>query len=134
MSIRSRLAILIRSAWGTMSKNIFDQLISQQFGNVERYSENHTAKTLEFWVRGYEIEYDRLEEIAKITDTKLINFRSVVEYTDSGCTTCGTSSDSYVRVWCEGVRFFDTDPIVVKPEIQQHEDDDAEYNRDDRSY
>ncbi len=96
-------------------ENIFEQLIRQNFPYLELYIENHSARTLSFRVAGSEIEYDRLEKISKIMDTKLINFRGITVQ-NGYCETCA-SEDRYISVECSGVRFFEYDPIPAVSEI-----------------
>ncbi len=95
---------------------VFEQLVRQQFADIESYHENPRFNQIVFRVRGREIEYDRLEKISKIMDTKIINFTGITdEYT--GCPTCGGMDERYIEVVCSGVRFKESDPIPENPQI-----------------
>lgn len=97
--------------------NMFEQLISKYFPEYESYEEYPNLHELEFRVRGQEVEFDRLEAVSKILDTKLINFHSTT--VQSGyCETC-SYEENYVIIKCSGVRFSEDDPIPENPQIVQ---------------
>lgn len=95
---------------------MFEQIVRKLFVDVETYNEHEWNRQVIFRVRGGEIEYDRLEKLAMILDTKFINFTGVTEEYP-GCPTCGGMDEKYIEVICTGVRFKESDPIPEKPQI-----------------
>lgn len=98
-----------------VSNMYFESGVKKYFPTLEDYTEDAEARTLSFKVYGTEVEWDPLDALSRLLDTKLINFHSKTINTGY-CETC-SNSESYVYIVCSGVRYFETDASPEKREI-----------------